>query len=326
MKTKHGRWARRRGLRAGLGVVAVGRGGCAGGGGSGGFGSHPELSADYTLKGAMARPAAFVGHSDLSPRQRGHSSKYELVACPHKQDNMTLEVFGLREIATGKWTLPPKYRYIRLWSDAVAIASKNGYGSPHQRFELDTGVVEPYADYTMSFVTSGIKDTGKTRAVGITKTSSSGKCRLTFFDDDAREVLTLEGVPGYIGAEDPYTLAMTYLDGGAYVVQSWRENATAHYQVCNLDGQAMSPPMPKMTREYGLIDGQVRYMSAFVLEYSPLWPLQLDGTNLPKPESLIGLKPIYSDVYDQTKWVTGWMVIWDTPAGWRWAVGVVSGL
>lgn len=321
----NGRWATQRKWWGGLSVLVLAMGwglvGCAGGeGGLGGSVSHAELPTDYTGRGATPQPAAFIGHSDGPPKQRGHSSKYELVAFPHKQADMTLKVYGLREIATGKWALAPKYGYIKLWSDEVAIAKVAGMDQPHERFELDTGVVEPFTNSQMSFATSGIKDTGKTRALGITKTSSSGKCRLTFFDDAAREVLTLENVPGYIDHAEPYTLALTYLDGGAYVVQSWGENATAHYQVFNLDGQAMSPPMPKMTREYGLIDGQVRYMSAFVLEYSPLWPLQLDGTNLPKPQSLIGLKPIYSDVYDQTKWVTGWMVIWDTPASWRWAV------
>lgn len=126
--------------------------------------------------------------------------------------------------------------------------------------------------------------------------------------------------------------SVTVLHGGEAFVVSHPE----HDRIYAKDGTPKSPPLPRLWQGWLLEQPDMRNsgtssapVTAAVIDAqrSLYWPINADGSIMPKPDDLLGLQPIKASNTTGGRSSSGWLVWWQTPEGERCArVGTKNGL
>ncbi|QDV04634.1 hypothetical protein Poly30_01250 [Planctomycetes bacterium Poly30] len=244
-------------------------------------------------------------------------------------------LFGVR-LKGGKELVPTEFAFAVATSTDAAIV-RTLESADYLRYDIKSGKTTPYDFEQLGLVKAGVG--AKSGYVGTTK-QAGGRWTVTLLDHDALPVATLEDVragafarPESSKVAASRTQPIDYLDGDVFVIHFDPLEGTKHAAIYNRQGVRITPRFPSIGTVLGAIDPTVseyeqvgKHTAVLPLddEMSPetaglVWPTRDDGTIAPKPEGLLGLRPM-------RKWgaktglVFGWQALWQTPQGPRWAM------
>lgn len=244
-------------------------------------------------------------------------------------------LFGVR-IKGGKELVPTEFAFAVATSTEAAIV-RPLESADYLRYDIRSGKTTPYDFETLGLVKAGVG--AKSGYVGTTK-QGAGRWTVTLLDHNAQPVATLTDVragafakPESSKVAASRTQPIDYLDGDVFVVHFDPLDGAKHSAIYNRQGVRITPRFPSIGTVLGAIDPTVpdyeqvgKHTAVLPLddELSPetaglVWPTRDDGTIAPKPEALLGLRPMRK-WGAKTSLVIGWQALWQTPQGPRWAM------
>ncbi len=232
--------------------------------------------------------------------------------------------------------VPLRFAFSTVTNSESAIVREIG-SDAYLRYDVRTGKTSPYKFETLGLVKAGVR--GKSGYVGTTR-QPNGRWTVTLLGYDARPVATLTDVrdgafakPSSVKVAASTSQPVDYLDGDVFVVHFDPPEGEPSSAIYNRQGVQITPSFPSIGRVLGVIDPTVKawelapkHTATLPLDdpSSPesaglVWPMRDDGSIDPKPEGLLGLKPMHLFGVE-TSQVFAWQVAWQTPQGLRYAI------
>jgi hypothetical protein len=211
-------------------------------------------------------------------------------------------------LCDGSWIVKPEWQDLRTGGHTYAYARKPGKPTlthidlaTGKRTETDfTKIGQVLATRSQTF-TAG-------EDVGMVADDYDRAVKVSLLGKDGLPTVTFEHLPLDLPRGMPVMDAL----GDAYVVRHVDAKGQRVDIVYNKQGIPISPELPPLGRFFGpTANGRVVDAVPTSPDRKLFWPLSSDGTVPPKPEALLGVKP----VRDGEAGVIGWAVLWQTARG-----------